>query len=79
MPPFVTSQKLKKNSKPVPKDFNYEVSILVMAKQTGLSFDELNMMTLQEFVDYIDLWVGDEDNEPRNATQEDIDKFYSSM
>lgn len=79
MPPFVTSRKLKKNSKPA-KDFNYEVSILVMAKQTGLSFEELNMMTLQEFVDYVDMWVGDEDNnEPRMATQEDIDNFYRYM
>lgn len=49
-----------------------------MAKKVNLSFDELNQMSLQEFFDYIDMWVGDEDA-TREAEQSDIDKFYSSM
>ena len=78
MPPFVTSRNQNQSNKPIPKDFNYEVSLLVMAKRMGLSFDELNMMTLQYFMDFIEMWTGDYEAE-HEATQADIDRFYSSM
>jgi len=55
---------------------NFEISLLVIAKRVGLSFDELNQMTLDEFFNYVDIWVGDDANEPRPATQADIDAFY---
>ncbi len=51
----------------------------MIAKRVGLSFDELNQMTLDEFFDYVDIWVGDNEDEsaaPRQATQADIDAFY---
>lgn len=47
-----------------------------MAKKVGLSFDELNMMTLNEFIDFVDLFIGEEGETPREATQKDIDSFY---
>lgn len=50
-----------------------------MAKKVGLSFGELNMLTLQNFVDFIDLWVGEDKKGPRKAKQDDIDNFYSNM
>lgn len=78
MPPFVTSRNQNQSNKPIPKDFNYEVSLLVMAKRMGLSFDELNEMTLQDFMDFIEIWIGDNEEE-YEATQADIDRFYSSM
>lgn len=78
MPPFVTSRNKNLTNKPVPEDFNYEVSLLVMAKRMGLSFDELNMMTLQDFMDFAEMWTGDYEAD-QEATQADIDRFYSSM
>lgn len=78
MPPFVTSRNKNLRNKPVPEDFNYEVSLLVMAKRMGLSFDELNMMTLQDFIDFAEMWTGDYEAD-QEATQADIGRFYSSM
>ncbi len=52
---------------------------MVIAKRVGLTFDELNQMTLDEFFDYVDIWVGDNDDKsaaPRQATQADIDAFF---
>lgn len=51
----------------------------MIAKRVGLSFEELNQMTLDEFFDFVDAWVGEVDNKsaaPRKATQADIDAFY---
>jgi len=38
--------------------------------------DELDMMTLQDFFDFVYAYVGGTDDSPREATQEDIDAFY---
>ena len=61
----------------IPENFDLEMSVLVMAKRMGLSFVELKEMTMQEFLDYSDLWVGDDG--PKEASQKDIDYFYSNM
>lgn len=77
MLPFAISRRPRENNN-TPEDFNYEASILVMAKKVGLSFEELNLMTLQDFVDFIDLWMEEPEEETeRMATQQDIDSFYS--
>ena len=54
------------------------LSILVTSKRMGLSFDELNFLTLDEYVCFVEMWVGDkgDDSEgPRAATQADIDRM----
>ncbi len=79
MPPFVRPRKNRKKNQRKSDLENYEVSLLVIAKRVGLSFDELNQMTLDEFFDYVDTWVGDNDDKsaaPRQATQADIDAFF---
>jgi|LSQX01.2.fsa_nt_gb hypothetical protein len=79
MPPFVRPRKNRKKNQRKSDLENYEVSLLVIAKRVGLSFDELNQMTLDEFFDYVDIWVGDNDDKsaaPRQATQADIDAFF---
>lgn len=81
MPPFVRPRKSRKKSQSQRKSDleNYEVSLLVIAKRVGLTFDELNQMTLDEFFNYVDIWVGDDDDKsaaPRQATQADIDAFF---
>lgn len=84
MPPFVEDKHLtKKDSQDSEgiEEFNYEVSLLVAAKQSKLSFEELNLLTLNDFFNYLDMFVGEkeDDEKPRIATQEDIDNFYRYM
>lgn len=40
----------------------------------GLSFAELNMLTLDDYVTFTEIWSPDEDGD-RYATQADIDRF----
>lgn len=80
MPPFVAQRHRKESDKKETNTDKYEVSILVAAKKSRLSFEELNLLTLNDFFDYMDLFIGVENEETtREATQEDIDLFYSSM
>jgi len=53
-----------------------DVNVLVMAKRLGMSFNELDLLTMQDFVDMAYLYMGDDPDAPREATQEDIDAFY---
>jgi len=49
----------------------------------GLSFDELALFRVRDFLEFTDIYFGEFDNESpgsgyvRNATQEDIDKLLS--
>ena len=79
MPPFATTKRTRENTQPVPDDFNHEISLLFMAKKVGLSFDELNQLTLQDLYDLVDMWIGEDSETAREATQEDIDAFYRTM
>lgn len=49
-----------------------------MAKKTGLTFGELKHMSMQEFIDFVEMHVGD-DSGSKDATQKDIDYFYSHI
>lgn len=81
MPPFVAQRHRKESDKEESANTDkYEVSILAAAKKTKLSFEELNLLTLNDFFDYMDLFIGVENEETtREATQEDIDLFYSAI
>lgn len=49
------------------------LGILVTAKRIGLSFDELNLLTLDDYVSFVEVWTGDEEPDgDRRATPEDI-------
>lgn len=67
------NQKKSKGKNSV-NDENYELMLLVSAKKMGLSFEELNLFSLNDFFDFTDLWIGEEEGS-RVATQEDIDKY----
>lgn len=79
MPPFAIAKRPPENTRPLPDDYNHEISLLFMAKKVGLSYDELNQMTLQDLFDFVDMWIGEENDAPREATQGDIDRFYRVM
>lgn len=78
MPPFVSKKHLKEADYEGEEDIEYEVRILAIAKKTKLSFEELNLLSLDDFFNYVDLFVGDsgEKETVRQATQNDIDDFY---
>jgi hypothetical protein len=44
-----------------------------------LSFQEMNELTYEDIFTMADIFVGDNENKPKEATQEDIDRFYRSM
>lgn len=55
-----------------------DANIIVQSKLIGLSFDELNETTTQDFLDLMDEYIAinnPEKTEKRKANQADIDKF----
>ena len=80
MPPFIAKTHLKSENKTKKKsNTNFEITILASAKKAKLSFEELNLMSLNDFFDYIDIFVGDNEQQVTEAQQEDIDNFYSVL
>lgn len=65
------------NSKSNNNNENTEIGILVTAKKMGLSFEELNLFSLQDYIDFVDAWVGEKEETGgrRQATQADIDHY----
>jgi len=47
-----------------------------LARRIGLSLQELDMLTMQDFFDLVYAYMGDDPDKPREATQADIDAFY---
>jgi len=52
-----------------------EIGILVTAKRMGLGFDELNLFSLDDYLAFVEKFVGKEENGTRQASQEDINRF----
>ena len=52
-----------------------EIGILVTAKRMGLSFDELNLFSLDDYLAFVEKFIGKEENGKRQATQSDIENF----
>jgi hypothetical protein len=67
---FVTPDSTKRGSGQQFSD--PEIGVLVTARRVGLTFEELNVLTLDSFVTFIDLWTGDDPSGTRPATQADI-------
>lgn len=51
------------------------LGILVNSKRMGLSFSELNILNLQDYIDFTDDYVGN--NKTKKASQADIDGLYA--
>lgn len=49
--------------------------MLVTAKKMGLSFEELNLFSLDDYLTFVDKWTGEEQEGIRQATQADIEQF----
>lgn len=59
----------------------FDTALLAMGKRVGLSFAEINELSVQDLLDFVGDYTGagDEDEGPQMATQEDIDRFYSGL
>ncbi|OQP13148.1 hypothetical protein IC805_05195 [Geobacillus thermoleovorans] len=58
-----------------------DLELLVMGKRSGLSFDEINELTVNDLLKYVNIYVdmetGKRKPRRRMATQADIDAFFA--
>ena len=58
-----------------------DLELLVIGKRVGLSFDEINELTVNDLLKYVNIYVDMETGKPkprrRAATQADIDAFFA--
>lgn len=60
-----------------------DIVLLATGKRANLSFEEMNEMRVQDLLDYIKVFVGQQPTgrkeTRRMATQEDIDRFFTGL
>jgi CO dehydrogenase/acetyl-CoA synthase beta subunit len=50
--------------------------LLAIGKKAGLSFVEMNELSVSDLLELARSFAGNDEDKPREATQEDIDAFY---
>ena len=72
-------QNQRNNERSKPFEGRIDLLILVNAKKMGLSFDELALFRVRDFLEFTDIYFGELEQKQgervREATQEDIDKL----
>lgn len=74
---LLQNQRNSERSKP----FGGRIDLLILAnaKKMGLSFDELALFRVRDFLEFTDIYFGElgqkQSDQVRGATQEDIDKL----
>jgi hypothetical protein len=70
-------QKSKEQNKPF--EGRMDLLILANAKKMGMSFDELALFRVRDFLEFTDIYFGEvtqsQGEQIRPATQDDIDRF----
>ncbi len=51
--------------------------LLALGKRSGLTFEEMNELRVRDLVSMVESYAGAKKEGPREATQADIDAFYS--
>lgn len=54
-----------------------EIDLLAVGKRAGLSFVEMNELRVKDLLDLVKSYMGKENEETKEATQDDIDKFFA--
>lgn len=54
-----------------------DLELLALGKRSRLSFAEINELRVSDLLAYVGAYTGAQDDGPRKATQNDIDKFYA--
>lgn len=72
-------QNQRNNERSKPFGGRIDLLILANAKKMGLSFDELALFRVRDFLEFTDIYFGElgqkQGEQVREATQEDIDKL----
>lgn len=57
----------------------FELDVMAIGKRIGLDFSEMNQLRVRDLFGLADSYTGKEEkkDQPRDATQSDIDAFYS--
>ncbi|MFD1885578.1 hypothetical protein [Paenibacillus wenxiniae] len=57
----------------------FELDVMAIGKRIGLDFSEMNQLRVRDLFGLANSYTGREENKdrPRDATQSDIDSFYS--
>lgn len=66
-----------KQQRDEPEPERMDLMLLCVGKKAGLSFDEINLLRVQDLLDYVNIYSEQDKDKPRKATQTDIDKFYA--
>ncbi len=78
---FIPDDLHHRKPKQANKPFEGRIDLLLLAnaKKMGLTFDELALFRVRDFIEFTDIYFGDYDakqgDQVREATQEDIDKL----
>ena len=76
-PPSLLQKSKKQKSKPF--EGRMDLLILANAKKMGMSFDELALFRVRDFLEFTEIYFGEvtqqQGDQVREATQEDIDKL----
>ena len=51
-------------------------NLLASMKRVGMSFDEANMLTVRELLEFFDVYIRESKPQRKRATQEDIDRMF---
>lgn len=74
---FFVEQERKGDHKEVDLPKRYDLEWIAVGKKAGLTLAEMNELRIQDLADYVEIVFGKNKKEPRSATQEDIDRFFS--
>lgn len=66
-----------KSGKNSPVSGRIDLEWIAVGKKAGLSLAEINEFRIQDLADFVEIYTGADKDKPRNATQEDIDKFFA--
>lgn len=50
---------------------------IAVGKRAGLSLAEINELRIRDLAAYVEIYTGADKDKPREAKQEDIDRFYA--
>lgn len=65
------------------ENIRLDLMLLALGKRAGLSFAEINELTSQDLLDFVNIFTGSKEEVRREtrrmATQEDIDRFFTGL
>lgn len=73
---FVRAPKKQNKGTSNPENIQTDLFVFAIAKRMGMSFSELNELSLQEILDLNSIYHGKSEKTSKMATQQNIDNFF---